>query len=346
VRSPLGRHYRTTTKRKAFHRGNAVRLALIDPSEDAAGRTMDVGRCAIEPREHGGVYATVQEALYAPHARPLADALRYVVIRGDDRELTVVLTVGDLNAQVARTATTVSKRLTRGHAGITGVLLYEDRSDGRYYFGMQNPSARGVMRKVYGTGEMYARFGGKGFLYPGTAFSQINASLVDGMLAEAARLLRPGSASTFFDLYCGYGLFTLTVGTTAGSAVGVERSPESISAAIANGRRHHARNVRFVRNAITPETTGPILAQARPGDVVLLDPPRGGAGAGVLESIAARKPARVLHLFCNVDLVGPEIERWKKSGYRLADAVPFDMFPGTDDVEIMALFAPAAGQGA
>ncbi len=343
VRSPLGRNYRTTTKRKAFHRGRVVRLALIDPSESAGGRGMDVGQCAIEPAGHAAVYAKVQESLGKPYARPLADALRYVVVRGNYEEYTVLFTVDRIDGPVSKTLNSISKGLTHTVPSVKGVLLFEDRSDGRYYLGTRNPAGRGGIRKVFGNADVYAKFGGKGFLYPGTAFSQVNASLVDQMVETALRLLQPAADSTLYDLYCGYGLFTLTVGTSAGACIGVERSPESVDAAIANGRRLHAENVRFIKSDITPETLGPLIAGARPGDAMLLDPPRGGAAAGVIECLAARRTGRILHLLCNIDLAEPEIQRWKKSGYRLADAVPFDMFPGTDDVEIMALFTPDPG---
>lgn len=343
VRSPLGRNYRTTTKRKAHRRGTGVRLALIDPSENAGGRAMDVGLCAIEPAGHAAIYAKVQESLGKPYARPLADALRYVVVRGNYEEFTVLFTVDRIDGPVSKTANSLSKGLTHALPAVRGVTLFEDRSDGRYYLGTRNPAGRGGVRKVFGKSEVYGRFGGKGFLYPGTAFSQVNASLVDQMVATASRLLQPGAGCTLYDLYCGYGLFTLTVGSAAEASVGIERSPESLDAAIANGRRQHAGNVRFIRSDITPASIGPLIAGARPGDVMLLDPPRGGAAAGVLECIAARTPGRILHLLCNIDLVGTEILRWRKSGYRLADAVPFDMFPGTDDIEIMGLFTPDPG---
>jgi 23S rRNA (uracil1939-C5)-methyltransferase len=303
---------------------------------------MDVGRCAIEPPGHAAIYAKVQASLEKPSGRPLADALRYVVVRGNYEEFTVLFTVDQIDGPLLKTANSVSKGLTHALPAVTGVLLFEDRSDGRYYLGTRNPSGRGGVRKIFGKGEVYARYGGKGFLYPGTAFSQVNASLVDQVLATASRLLQPGAGSTLYDLYCGYGLFSLTVGSAAAHCVGIERSPESLDAAIANGRRQHAGNVRFIRSEITPESIGPLVAAAQPGDAVLLDPPRGGAAAGVLECIAARRPGRVLHLLCNIDLVGAEIQRWSKSGYALADAVPFDMFPGTDDVEIMAFLTPAA----
>ena len=46
-------------------------------------------------------------------------------------------------------------------------------------------------------------------------------------------------------------------------------------------------------------------------------------------------------MFCNIDVVEGEIFRWKKAGYIPVRAVPFDMFPGTDETEIMVLFSPA-----
>ena len=275
LRSPLGRHYRTTSKRKAYEGRNEIRLALIDPSENGGSRTMDVKGCAIEPADHAAIYTYIQESIRKPFARPLAGALRYAVIRGNYAEQSVIFTVGEIAGAIVRAVNTLSKGLTHAFPHVRGVMLFEDRSDGRYYLGTRSPSARGASRKVFGDGHLYAKYGGKGFLYSPLAFSQINGSLVDEVLASAGRLLRLTPEAAFFDLYCGYGLFTLALGPSARSAVGIERSPESIEAAIANGARLRAGNVRFVRCEITEESLGAVIAHARPGDAVLLDPARG-----------------------------------------------------------------------
>ena len=60
---------------------------------------------------------------------------------------------------------------------------------------------------------------------------------------------------------------------------------------------------------------------------------------------AARRPGRVVHMFCNIDVIEGEIFRWRKAGYVPVRAVPFDMFPGTDDTEILVLLTPAAAPG-
>jgi 23S rRNA (uracil1939-C5)-methyltransferase len=119
--------------------------------------------------------------------------------------------------------------------------------------------------------------------------------------------------------------------------VGVEISAASIESAIANARRNGVSNVRFIRNDITPSSLSSIMRLISPSDLVLLDPPRGGTGEGVIEYIAAKRPGEVLHIFCNVDLIPAEIARWRASGYRLSRALPFDMFPGTSVIEVMGL---------
>jgi tRNA/tmRNA/rRNA uracil-C5-methylase (TrmA/RlmC/RlmD family) len=53
-----------------------------------------------------------------------------------------------------------------------------------------------------------------------------------------------------------------------------------------------------------------------------------------------RRPGTILHLFCNIDLLPGEITRWKGGGYRVVRGVPFDMFPGTPEVELMVLLKP------
>lgn len=341
VRSPLGRNYRTTSKRKTFETRHDVRLALIDPAETGGGRGIDVSACGIEPATHAAIFRRIQESMQKPFARPLVAALRYVIIRGNYAASTVIFNVAEIDGPLVKSANTLSKGLTHDLPDVKGVMLFEDRSDGRYYLGTLHPSSRSGVRKIYGDTEVSARYGGKSFLWPALGFSQINGALVDGLIEGATRLLRPNAGTTLYDLYCGYGLFTLTVGVEAKSAVGVERSAESIDAAVANAKRQHATGVRFVRSDISAETIAATVTGVREGDLMLLDPGRTGTGPEVIETLAARQPGRVVHLFCNIDILGNELDRWKKSGYRIEEVIPFDMFPGTDEIELMILLLPS-----
>jgi tRNA/tmRNA/rRNA uracil-C5-methylase (TrmA/RlmC/RlmD family) len=345
VPSPLGREYRTVSKRKAFPAKGETRLGLIDPGGEDGHRPVDVMACLVEPASHAAVYARLRESILSPSSRLLAPALRYVIVKGSYTELVVILSVRLIDGAIVSAVNTLSKGLTSACPDVRGVMLYEDRSDGRYYLGTRSPAARGTVRKIYGETEIYQKFGGKGFLFPPLAFSQGNASLVDGLIAEAGRMLDVSSGDDLYDLYCGYGLFTLTLGARARRGTGIERTPESIDAALRNATRLGGTNTKFFRSDITGTTLPHLLARVRSRDAILLDPPRTGTAPGVIECVAARRPARVVHMFCNIDIMPAEISRWKAAGYIPVRGVPFDMFPGTDETEVMVLFTPAAAKG-
>ena len=341
VPSARGRHYRTVSKRKVFRSRGEVRLGLIDPVALAPRHIADVDHCMIEPEFHGAVYAHLGGALLRPSAERIGALLRYVVIKGNYRQGIVILSLENTGGAGTGEINALSKALTRACPEVRGVLLYEGAGSGRYYLGTSDPDSRATARRVYGQSEIRQRFGGKEFFFPALSFSQVNASLVDALIEEATRMAAPGAHSVLYDLYCGYGVFTLTLGAASARALGIDRARESIDAASANAKRQGAGNVRFVRAALSGEGLSAVLPQLRTQDAVLLDPPRGGTAAGVIECIAARRPGRVVHLFCNIERMSEEIARWKRCSYRPSRAVPFDMFPGTDDTEMMILFLPA-----
>jgi tRNA/tmRNA/rRNA uracil-C5-methylase (TrmA/RlmC/RlmD family) len=74
--------------------------------------------------------------------------------------------------------------------------------------------------------------------------------------------------------------------------------------------------------------------------MVVLDPPRRGTEIGVIGAVANRAPAKVVHIFCNIDIIPAELEQWKRVGYQTSKIVPLDMFPGTPNLEVLVLLEP------
>lgn len=341
VRSPLGRGYRTTTKRRVFPYRDTVCLGLIAPSEEGEMRPFPVVRCVIEPQEHCAIFHHVQESFVKPYAKKLARATSYVVIKGTSAEQTLIFNVKDISPELVRSANTLSKSLTRSFPSIIGIFLYADTSSPQYYLGRQRGRSRTSFRKLYGKSEVYHRVLGRSFLYSPLSFSQVNQSILERVIREAQALLQPKNDAKLYDLYCGYGLFALCLAGNVREVIGVESSSASIASAFANARRQRVNNARFLLSDINQETIGRIMTAAQPGDAVILDPPRKGTAEGVIEFIAATRPARVVHIFCAVDLMPKELKRWERAGYTVVCAVPFDMFPGTPEVEILVLLEPA-----
>jgi tRNA/tmRNA/rRNA uracil-C5-methylase (TrmA/RlmC/RlmD family) len=340
VASPLGREYRTVTKRRAFRVRETVTLGLIAPTDEGSYKPFEVVRCAIEPEGHAPIYRKVQEILGKPYATPLADALSYVIIKGSYTEYTLIFNVRERTPDVVRAVNTLSKSLTHSFKEIVGVFLYHDETSSRYYLGRTKKDGHPAAHKIYGNAGIYQRICGKSFLYSPLAFSQVNQSIVEEFVRCAGNLLDLTKETTLYDLYCGYGMFALCLAEKAGSVVGVEISAESVASAIANSRRQKVANVRFVRGDITPESLHRAMKSSRGNDAILLDPPRSGTDKEVIEYIAARKPTRVLHIFCNIDIMPNELKRWTESGYSITRAIPFDMFPGTSAIEMMVLLTP------
>jgi tRNA/tmRNA/rRNA uracil-C5-methylase (TrmA/RlmC/RlmD family) len=78
------------------------------------------------------------------------------------------------------------------------------------------------------------------------------------------------------------------------------------------------------------------LAQRRP-DVVVLDPPRRGAGRAVIDALADAGPDRVVYVACDPAALGRDVNRLAAHRYRLAELRAFDAFPMTHHVECVAL---------
>ena len=341
IASPQGRGYRTVTKRRAFHDRHSCKLGLIAPTDDGSYEPFDVGRCAIEPELHSGIYHTVQEILEKPYAEPLRDGLNHVIIKGSYSEQTLILNVRLISPPVVRAANTLSKSLTHIFKSLVGVFLYEDASSSGYYLGQQSYEKCGTtLRKVFGKSEIYHKTCGRSFMYSPLAFSQINQSMLEPFVDSAGGLLALNGEEALLDLYCGYGLFALCLAHAARFLEGVEISAESVASAIANAKRQKATNVRFVRTDITAHSIARLMGRAPEHTAVILDPPRSGVAEGVIGCIAAHKPAKVLHVFCNIDIMPAELQRWTNSGFHIVKAVPLDMFPGTSTVEVMVALRP------
>jgi 23S rRNA (uracil1939-C5)-methyltransferase len=78
-------------------------------------------------------------------------------------------------------------------------------------------------------------------------------------------------------------------------------------------------------------------AIASPLDIVLLDPPRKGCDSGVLETLLALRPPRIVYISCNPATLARDLKVLCHQGaYRLTHVQPADFFPQTPHVECAA----------
>jgi tRNA/tmRNA/rRNA uracil-C5-methylase (TrmA/RlmC/RlmD family) len=139
------------------------------------------------------------------------------------------------------------------------------------------------------------------------------------------------------DLYGGVGLFTsamVDVVGSDGSIVLIEGSKSATGDA--------ARN--FADNSQVKILTGDVakhLPQVNSAQVVVLDPPREGAGKVVLAQISRLAPRAVVYVACDPAALARDTGYFSELGYSLTKIKAFDLFPMTHHVECVALFNPA-----
>ena len=197
--------------------------------------------------------------------------------------------------------------------------------------------------------------GARGFwqVHPGAARTFVEAVMSAATVREGERAL---------DLYAGVGLFAgalaLAVGAS-GQVLAVESDPEAADHARDNlaGQPNVAVLTARVDDAFgvaRPSRRGSAKQRgSRPrkmsrstllptsADVVVLDPPRTGAGRGVCAEMAALRPRVVVYVACDPAALARDTGYLADLGYRLDALRAFDAFPMTHHVECVARFVPA-----
>jgi tRNA/tmRNA/rRNA uracil-C5-methylase (TrmA/RlmC/RlmD family) len=139
-----------------------------------------------------------------------------------------------------------------------------------------------------------------------------------------------------FDLYGGAGLFTgaLLDSVGPGGRVTLIESDEN---AITDAKRNFATddNVEIVQSRVESAMKKYVSA-----NVVVLDPPRAGAGAQVISAVAALKPRTIVYVACDPAALARDTGYLRDQGFTLDEIRAFDLFPMTAHMECVARFIP------
>ncbi len=172
---------------------------------------------------------------------------------------------------------------------------------------------------------------------PPDSFFQNNFFLLPKLVEVVRDLLQQSGSRHLADVYCGVGFFSIELAALVDSFVGVELDQPAIRAARCNASRRGIRNGEFVAGAaedLLAELLGRTNARTT---TVLLDPPRKGCHAGLLEVLRNAPPAQIIYVSCHPATMARDLNiLCAQSVFELSRLVPFDMFPQTSHVEVVA----------
>jgi tRNA/tmRNA/rRNA uracil-C5-methylase (TrmA/RlmC/RlmD family) len=140
--------------------------------------------------------------------------------------------------------------------------------------------------------------------------------------------LRPEPGERAFDLFCGVGVFAAALVAAGCRVWGVEGDRRAVDLAAGN-----VPEARFVRGAVE---RGLARLPDR-ADLVVLDPPRTGAGRAVIDAVVARRPRAVAYVACDPAALARDLGFAQQAGYTVGSVRAFDLFPMTHHLEAVAI---------
>ena len=177
--------------------------------------------------------------------------------------------------------------------------------------------------------------GGRRLTVPGRGFFQANVALVEGLVDQVIGMGGLSGSETVIDAYAGAGLFSLFLGSKAGSLFGIEGDPEAVRCAGVNLNREGFPQAKPIHGDVADILRQFVLSGMK-ADLIVLDPPRDGCGEGVLDGVAALRPERIVYISCNPATQARDVRRLAGCGYGLDLLQPLDMFPQTGHIEVIA----------
>ena len=229
-----------------------------------------------------------------------------------------------------------AKVLRRRWPGAGGVDVAAD-SYGRT--SVRQLDRRGRVRSSGGAKKLREQAAGRTWQVSAGGFWQVHPGAAD-VLVEALRSaagVRPGER--VLDLYAGVGLFGGALAEDVGpngSVLCIDSGNDAVADALVNLAGTAWATARV--GNVTAELITAEVGRDRP-DVIVLDPPRAGAGRAACQALAA-SGARLVYVACDPAALARDVATLREAGYRLARLRAFDLYPMTHHLETVALLLP------
>ncbi|MFI6605002.1 class I SAM-dependent RNA methyltransferase [Streptomyces sp. NPDC050507] len=198
----------------------------------------------------------------------------------------------------------------------------------------------GGVHRVHGRGFVRERADDRTYRVGSGGFWQVHPQAADTLVRAVMQGLLPRKNDTALDLYCGVGLFAGAIGQRIGekgAVLGIESGKRAVEDA-----RHNLKDLERVRiehgkvDQVLPRTG---ITEC---DLIVLDPPRAGAGKATVKQLAALGARKIAYVACDPAALARDLAYFAEGGYKVRTLRAFDLFPMTHHVECVAILEPAA----
>ncbi|MEV6730946.1 MULTISPECIES: TRAM domain-containing protein [unclassified Streptomyces] len=196
----------------------------------------------------------------------------------------------------------------------------------------------GGVHRVHGRPFVRERADGRTYRVGMGGFWQVHPQAADTLIKAVMQGLMPRKGEMALDLYCGVGIFAGALAERlgeTGAVLGIESTKRAVEDA-----RHNLAD--FPRVRIEQGKVETVLPKTgiTECDLVVLDPPRAGAGKQTVRHIAGLSARRIAYVACDPAALARDLGYFKDNGYKVRTLRVFDLFPMTHHVECVAILEP------
>lgn len=233
------------------------------------------------------------------------------------------------------------KELCKRHPEITTVVLNVNDRRTTMVLGNKNIT-------VHGNGYIEDELCGLRYRISPSSFYQINPEQTEILYNKAMEYAGLTGKERVIDAYCGIGTIGMTAalgqaGKKAKEVIGVELNKEAVKDAISNASANGLKNIHFINDDagkfMVKYAASVQEKQAKPIDIVFMDPPRSGSTREFIDAVQVLSPKRVVYVSCGPDTLARDLEYFQKKGYKVERVQPVDMFPFTKHCENVCLLS-------
>ncbi|MEU7064299.1 TRAM domain-containing protein [Streptomyces sp. NPDC046161] len=198
----------------------------------------------------------------------------------------------------------------------------------------------GGVHRVHGRPFVRERADGRTYRVGMGGFWQVHPQAADTLIKAVMQGLMPRKGEMALDLYCGVGIFAGALAERlgeTGAVLGIESGKRAVEDA-----RHNLADfprVRIEQGKVDQALPKTGITEC---DLVVLDPPRAGAGKQTVRHIASLSARRIAYVACDPAALARDLAYFADNGYKVRTLRVFDLFPMTHHVECVAILEPIA----
>ena len=337
--SPQRLGYRTRVKLVVRRSRDQIAMGLYVPQSH---RVIDISSCPVHPHQVNQVVHYLKKKILelgiAPYdERDDSGDVRYLDCRfsASRQELSVTLVTRHSSFSHG---SSLARSLLQRFPFVTGVIQNINEERGNVIWGTS-------YRTLGGRDTIMERIGDLKLVFPAGVFSQANPFTARKLYENVREMAALSGKETVLDFYCGVGPISLYLAAGAGRLWAVDDSELSINTAKQNARRNGRGNCRFIAGDVAV-TAAELKKTVSPVDLIVLNPPRKGVQPQALPAIVDLGAPKLIYVSCDPNSLARDLDRLVQAGYRIARLSPFDMFPQTEQVEVVALLVKSLDVGA